>query len=468
MKTILICASIVSLLAAAANAQNEDITWQTATNITGTSDVITLGTYFGSWAPYDGGANSLSVNGVAFQGFSDLSGLSTLDLDNGYNGFGSPGTPDGNYNALLQYAIFANETPSSFTWNGMTPGHTYLIQIWVNDGRNIGQSRYETFTGGANTSGNVLYGSTGSGPGQYITGEFVADSSGAETIAINPFSSGPNPDAQINLVQVRDLTPAPNITWGAPAAVSGTTDVSTWGIFYGSWAPGDDAYDPDALPVNGVTFNAYGSLPGLRSTGFDNHYTGFNEPSTPDGNYDTILQAATYNDTGNPAVATLISWYGMTLGHTYLVEIWANDGRGNDRSETFTGGANTSSPLNFGNAPGEFITGTFVADGSGAETITLDGSASDNGDYPQANLLQVRDITVQITGISVSGTTLNLSATNGAVGGPFVLLGTTNLTLPLSQWTPILTNNFDVNGNLNLSTNIVNSAVPQQFYLLSQ
>lgn len=74
----------------------------------------------------------------------------------------------------------------------------------------------------------------------------------------------------------------------------------------------------------------------------------------------------------------------------------------------------------------------------------------------------------RITGIGVSGTTLTLTATNGADGGRFVLLGSTNVALPLNQWTPILTNNFDANGNVNLSTNVVNSSAPQQFYNLSQ
>jgi hypothetical protein len=73
-----------------------------------------------------------------------------------------------------------------------------------------------------------------------------------------------------------------------------------------------------------------------------------------------------------------------------------------------------------------------------------------------------------ITSIGVSGTTLTLTATNGVDGGRFVLLGTTNLTVPLNQWTPILTNNFGGSGDLNLSTNVINPGVPQQFYLISQ
>ena len=73
-----------------------------------------------------------------------------------------------------------------------------------------------------------------------------------------------------------------------------------------------------------------------------------------------------------------------------------------------------------------------------------------------------------ITGISLSGTTLNLTATNGAAGGQYVLLQSTNAVLPLAQWMPVLTNHFDNSGNLNLSTNIVNPNNPRAYYILSQ
>jgi len=73
-----------------------------------------------------------------------------------------------------------------------------------------------------------------------------------------------------------------------------------------------------------------------------------------------------------------------------------------------------------------------------------------------------------ITGFGLSGTTLSLTATNGSVGGRFVLLQSTNVTTPLAQWTPVLTNAFDGSGNLNLSTNVINPLSPQEFYILSQ
>lgn len=73
-----------------------------------------------------------------------------------------------------------------------------------------------------------------------------------------------------------------------------------------------------------------------------------------------------------------------------------------------------------------------------------------------------------ITSVKVSGTMLTITGTNGAPNGSYVLLQSTNVTLPKSQWIPVATNSFDANGNINLSTNVVNPAVPVEFYLLEQ
>jgi hypothetical protein len=70
------------------------------------------------------------------------------------------------------------------------------------------------------------------------------------------------------------------------------------------------------------------------------------------------------------------------------------------------------------------------------------------------------------TGISVSGTTLTLTATNGTAGGQYLLLESTNLLLPINQWTPVLTNTFNGSGDVSLSTNIIQPGNAQEFYLL--
>jgi hypothetical protein len=72
----------------------------------------------------------------------------------------------------------------------------------------------------------------------------------------------------------------------------------------------------------------------------------------------------------------------------------------------------------------------------------------------------------RITAISLNGSALTLSATNGPANGAFSLLMSTNVSLPLSQWTRVLTNTFDGAGNLNLTTNIVSPGVTHEFYLL--
>jgi hypothetical protein len=167
----------------------------------------------------------------------------------------------------------------------------------------------------------------------------------------------------------------------------------------------------------------------------------------------------------------------MTSGHTYLVQFWVNDGRniGQSRTETVTGGTNTSAPLNFGSdgtGPGQYIIGTFVANSSGGQTLTLTPFSSGPNPNAQINLFQVRDISAvaglapRFTGIAMHGTTLSMQATNGQPDAPFVLLESTNAQRQLSQWTPILTNSFDANGSINLSTSVVIPTDRQEFFIL--
>jgi PEP-CTERM motif len=197
----------------------------------------------------------------------------------------------------------------------------------------------------------------------------------------------------------------PNITWQTPLTISGASDVSTSGTVVGTWAPGDDTYNPDSSPVNGVTFNAFGSGPFasfISTPGANNHYDSYNSPGTADSNYNNLLRAAVYNDGSFASGASMsLSWGGMTSGDTYLLEFWVNDARNSttaERSETLTGGSNTSAALAYGTGdgtgPGQFIIGTFVADSTGQETLTMNAfGGADIGPSAQINLLQLRDIT---------------------------------------------------------------------------
>jgi hypothetical protein len=72
--------------------------------------------------------------------------------------------------------------------------------------------------------------------------------------------------------------------------------------------------------------------------------------------------------------------------------------------------------------------------------------------------------TPQIAKISLTGATLSLSVTNGTAGGSWILLQSTNVALPLSQWQTNIMGTFDGGGNL--STNVPNTATNiQEFYI---
>jgi rhamnogalacturonan endolyase len=72
---------------------------------------------------------------------------------------------------------------------------------------------------------------------------------------------------------------------------------------------------------------------------------------------------------------------------------------------------------------------------------------------------------IQISGVRMLNGILILNGGGGPAGQGYVVLTATNLSLPLTQWLPLATNSFDINGNFN-STNTTSVSAPQQFYLI--
>jgi hypothetical protein len=64
-----------------------------------------------------------------------------------------------------------------------------------------------------------------------------------------------------------------------------------------------------------------------------------------------------------------------------------------------------------------------------------------------------------------SGNGFAFTGTGGVANVNFYLLGSTNLSTPVSNWTRLLTNQFDNGGNFSF-TNALNPIWPQGFYLL--
>ena len=72
-----------------------------------------------------------------------------------------------------------------------------------------------------------------------------------------------------------------------------------------------------------------------------------------------------------------------------------------------------------------------------------------------------------ITSVSISGTSLLLSGNNGVSGQTYYVLSSTDLTVPLNQWTPIATNVLSATGNVTIPVpNALSPNIPQRFCIL--
>lgn len=263
--------SLFGCLAGSGGAAAAVITWDSPQPIAGAGDVSTQGAYFGTWAPYNGNANQYPVNGVTFQGYDDL-GIYNTGFSGGGPYFGGHSTPDSNYNALLPYGVYANGTTATITINGngakpLVVGRQYLVQFWVSDARNLGQLRSETVSGSA----AVNFPADGSGMGSYVIGRFTADA------ATQQLDLNANASAQVNLLQVRDVTPVPVTAAyfdGASASVWDASATAAWSVASGgpysqTWTAtgaGSAVFEGTAGPVtvdgtltpSTLTFNADG------------------------------------------------------------------------------------------------------------------------------------------------------------------------------------------------------------------
>ena len=179
------------------------ITWGTPTTISAYTDVTNTGTALYAYAGV-----ATTVNGVTFTATSNGSTWGNVSFTSfgGYNAvFGATAAPfntlTNGYTNLLATAAWGSGTSGTVTLNGLTAGHAYTVQIWVNDSRGGYQYRYESVT---STGGNTvtLYFAPNSNSagavGQYVVGTFTASGTS------QAFSITGNAVVQINAISVRD------------------------------------------------------------------------------------------------------------------------------------------------------------------------------------------------------------------------------------------------------------------------
>ena len=182
---------------------------------------------------------------------------------------------------------------------------------------------------------------------------------------------------------------AADITWSQPQPIFDEQDVCTFWSLDRAYKLGTAKGKP-SVTVNGVLFKLWnpglkaGAKPGvianndtvLAVSGFgggiglaDNLLRHGLSSLPPD--YQELLQSGIWND--GSACALILN--NLTPGHACCIQMWFNDSRNTNQSQTLIGGGNTSAPVQFNpcnkvGGIGQYITGLFVADGF-SQAITM-------------------------------------------------------------------------------------------------
>jgi hypothetical protein len=181
---------------------------------------------------------------------------------------------------------------------------------------------------------------------------------------------------------------------------------------------------------------------------------------------------------GNTVSITQDLLASVNVGDTLSVTFYG--GRGREGSSTSDGGVFTAAFLVGSIAYSMQIDTTALAENTWRH-YTLTQAVTNSGDLSlqfsavsgdpwldnisNVALTPAPSVPPKFTGMGVSGTTLTLTAAGGSPYGPWTLLQSTNVALPLSQWTTNTTGSYDGSGNLSIP--LVNAATnAQKFYRL--
>ncbi|MFM8494192.1 MAG: beta strand repeat-containing protein [Planctomycetia bacterium] len=427
--------------------QAANVVWNTPQTMTADTNVRTYGSLVGAF-DIASTETTTTVNGVSFAGtlagspptFGSVAALAPVAGTDylGVASWGPPNSPtlSSNYATLNDSAAvgFGGSGQMTLTLTSLTPGRSYMLQTWVGDTRGAAAARRQTLTGGALTSGTMLFNSTGAdgGNGSFVVGNFVADST-SQTVTI---TGSPDAVPMLNAFQLRDVTNVTTaVNWSPAQTMIADTDVRTDGTLVGAYTTGNSN---NATTVNGVPFSWGGNPDGAQSATFGSVATALplatgggtwtfaavgggalGSPASPplSADYAKLAEGAIFGIASSPpglgGVALTLT--NLTPGEKYLFQTWVADSRGaaSFRTQTLSAGGSTSGVMPFNNSGGanggngSFVVGSFVAT-TDAMTINYNPGA----DIGMMNAFQLRSL-----GVSRSYTWTATGATPLADGG---------------------------------------------------
>ncbi len=429
-----------------------------------------------------GGPHQLTVNWSNSGGYGEWNGLTIatnlgdIELATGKLGIKNMGNSFGN------------------------PAGTFMVDpgteldFWTGDGgyaRNLhvlGNGLLQILTGFTAFNANLilennadftaLYGSGNQAMNGTLTLNGIAhiNLSGANFVFTNVFS-GPGgfvwdaSDHQM-ILEAADTYDGPTVIGGGlTLALSGNGSISFSSlIFFGGNNAANTSLDVSGRPDQTLTLASGQTLGGI---GGINGNLAVSPGATlaPSGTNTTIGITTGANSTGMIAASGNVTLKGATV-------VKLNGPGTNDMVQAgldimYGGTLNlvnlSSSPLTAGNSfhifnaagySGSFGNITPAIPGAG---LVWDTSQLASG------ILSVATGTTQpiISSVQLSGGSLALNGSNGVVNGTYYVLTSTNVNVPLANWTVLSTNSFDVNGAFSV-TNPIDANVAQCFYLLKR
>jgi hypothetical protein len=156
-----------------------------------------------------------------------------------------------------------------------------------------------------------------------------------------------------------------------------------------------------------------------------------------------------------------------TPGATYLLSFWLDSADGATPNE-FRVSWDGATLLDATNVTAIGWTNIqFTVTATNTSTTIAFGFRGDNTYFGLDDVSVTRVVQPGSARINLAGTDLVFNWSNGVSGATYHTLMSTNVALPLSQWTPIATNVLSADGNFSVVvTNAVNPLAPRKFYEL--
>jgi autotransporter-associated beta strand protein len=388
--------------------------------------------------------NNLTVD------LGELGGASGAYIGSGSSSATNPTWRIGAKNTTNTYAgVIANAGTTSLTKIGtgiliLAGTNTYtgattisVGALQIGDGGNTGTLGTANVTDNAalvfNRYDNITIGNLVSGSGSLAqAGDGVLTLTAANTFS-GPTYISAGTLALTNSASIANSTNI-NLSNGGLFDVSGTTSHAMT-LSSGKMISGDGSVNGNFTVASGATL-----APGNNDLG----ELSFNNSLTLNSGSKTIVNVSHDSQTNN--VVSVAATF--TCGGALIVSNADDPLQGGDAFPLFSA-ANYSG--NFSSLTLPVLTSGLYWDTS---TLKVDGTIRVGIETPPV-----------IGNVSTSGGKLILSGNGGVTNGTYYVLTSTNITTAMTNWTRLLTNQFDGSGNFSY-TNTMNPSSPQSYYLL--